>query len=557
MTFNCMKDRVDPDDRIDRRAVLKSVGVCAAAVIGNCSKAQTAQRGGGSSSAMLLKAESFKSYVDYFNGMAPEEVINYIPNSRSWAWMRDNIPYFACPDRHLEETYYYRWWAYRKAIKQTPKGFVLNEFLKPVKHATEYNAISCAFGLHVAEGRWMHDARFLDDYVRFWLKSGENGTLQPKFHQYSGWASYACYDRWLVNQDRAFLLSIEDSLKLDYATWQRDRQTAEGLFWQADVADGMESSISGGRKVKNLRPTINSYMFANAHALSLIASMADNAREAEQYAADAEKLRTLVQEKLWNQEAEFFETVLESGKSADVREQIGFTPWCFDLPDSNAKYCEAWKQLMDTSGFYAPYGLTTAEQRDPRCVIEFSGDDCQWNGPAWPFATSITLRALTNLLNHYKQDIVSKSDYFQTLITYAQSLSLLSPNGQRIPWVDENLDPYTGEWLARERKIQEGTFYGRGNHYNHSTFADGIITGLVGLRPAAGDTVEVNPLLPERKWEWFCLDNVLYHNRILTIVWDRTGTQFACGSGLRVFADGKQIAGSDQLAKVTGKLSPA
>jgi len=40
-----------------------------------------------------------------------------------------------------------------------------------------------------------------------------------------------------------------------------------GLFWQYDVRDGMEESISGSRTNKNLRPTINSYMFGNAGRL--------------------------------------------------------------------------------------------------------------------------------------------------------------------------------------------------------------------------------------------------------------------------------------------------
>ena len=35
-----------------------------------------------------------------------------------------------------------------------------------------------------------------------------------------------------------------------------------------------------------------------------------------------------------------------------------------------------------------------------------------------------------------------------------------------------------------------------------------MITGLVGLRPRLDDTIEVNPLIPTDKWDWFCLDNV-------------------------------------------------
>ncbi len=113
--------------------------------------------------------------------------------------MKSNIPFFACPDPDIEATYYYRWWAYRKHIENTPAGFILTEFLKPVKHATTYNAISCAAGLHISEGRWLNDPKYLDDYIRFWLRGGEKGALQEHFHQFSGWMAAAVYDRWLAD----------------------------------------------------------------------------------------------------------------------------------------------------------------------------------------------------------------------------------------------------------------------------------------------------------------------------------------------------------------------
>jgi hypothetical protein len=53
----------------------------------------------------------------------------------------------------------------------------------------------------------------------------------------------------------------------------KDRRTESGLFWQTDVKDGMEESLSGGSREQNASPTINSYMFGNAKALSAIAAL--------------------------------------------------------------------------------------------------------------------------------------------------------------------------------------------------------------------------------------------------------------------------------------------
>lgn len=138
-----------------------------------------------------------------------------------------------------------------------------------------------------------------------------------------------------------------------------------------------------------------------------------------------------------------------------MRENIGFTPWYFDLPDDRAGFEVAWKQLMDPQGFYAPFGPTTAERRSPGFQIPYTGDDCQWNGPSWPFATTITLRALANVLNGYHQNGVGREDYFETFLIYTRSQHLKLDDGRTVPWIDEDLNPLTGEWLARAMKIRK------------------------------------------------------------------------------------------------------
>ncbi|UCG49032.1 MAG: hypothetical protein JSU94_04465 [Phycisphaerales bacterium] len=510
--------------------------------------------------AGVLEADSFGHYVESFNAGDEELYVQHIPNEKAWDFLRGNIPLLECPDADFERTYYFRWWTFRKHIKSTPDGFVITEFLPKVGWSGKHNTINCPAGHHFYEGRWLHDQRYLDDYAVFWFRKG--GSVRS----YSFWAADAMYARYLVNQNKEFLLGLLGDLVENYRAWEKGWKRGRfdvgrhenGLFLQIDDRDGMEVSIGGS----GYRPTINSYMYGDAVAISRIAELAGRKELAAEYRGKAAEIKRLVQTRLWDGEAKFFKT-LPAGRDrvlVDVREELGYTPWYFNLPD--AGYEEAWRQLTDAKGFYAPFGPTTAEQRHPRFAVSYSGHECQWNGPSWPFATTQTLVGLANVLNNYRQEVVGKSDYFETLRIYTKSHRLKREDGRVVPWIDENLNPFTGDWVSRTRlkSWKDGSWDAgkggkeRGKDYNHSAYCDLIISGLVGLRPRADEVVEVNPLVPEGMWDWFCLDRVLYHERIVTILWDKTGEKYGRGKGLRVFADGKEIARRQTLGRVTVRL---
>ena len=161
---------------------------------------------------MILDPADYAHYVERFNSMEAETVQNVVPNSAAWSWMIAKVPLFDCPDDQFEETYYFRWWTYRKHIKQTPDGLVLTEFLQPVGHAGPYNTISCAFGHQLAEGRWLVDQQPLDQYTLFWFRSGPNGGRAKHFHKFSSWAAAAIYDRYLVTGNRDFVVDLLNDL---------------------------------------------------------------------------------------------------------------------------------------------------------------------------------------------------------------------------------------------------------------------------------------------------------------------------------------------------------
>ena len=675
----------------------------------------------------VLDHSLLKDYVTRFNA-DDEEMFSNIKNKDAYTFLENNIPLFDCPDEDFRRTYYFRWWMYRKHVKKTEDGYVVTEFMPPVGWAGKHNTISCPAGHHFYEGRWLHDPQVMDDYATFWLRKG--GALRS----YSFWIANAYYNRNLVTPNNAFLIDLLPDLIKNYEAWEVGRvegrpphqfhigKRENGMFYISDGHDGGEVSIGG----YGFRPTLNSFMYGDAKAIAEIARMAGKGDIATEYEQKAATMKKLVQEKLWDPQAQFFKIltgprmahredsgdskrprhtwwaqerlggeewvqydfekpvnlsgsevlwyhkinpdgksgcsipaswkleylkdgawhpvttediygvatnqynrlnftplttsairlnaktkagfsagilewrVFANGKNiaatakasasytdkfagtltalndepappkkkqhhsklVDVRELYGYTPWYFNLPDPG--YEAGWKELMDPKGFFAKFGPTFAEQRHPGFKLSYEDHECQWNGPSWPLATCNVLTSLANLLNNYDQDVIGKDAYFETFQCYTRSHQLKREDGKVVPWIDENIHPYTGDWIARTRlhdwakndpdwaKKKGG--HHRGKDYNHSTYNDLIITGLVGLRPRADDTVEINPLLPADKWDYFCLDNVLYHGKKLTIIWDKTGKEYGKGKGLTLLINGQQAAHKAQLEKITAPL---
>ena len=515
--------------------------------------------------AQVLKDTDFSHYADFFNSVDDEQIKNSISNAECWDWMQANIPLFECPDKEIEEIYYYRWWVYRKHIRETPAGYVISEFLPDVKHAKKYNTIACAAGLHVDEGKWLHNKKYISEYLRFWLS--DEG--EPR--HYSSWFATSVYEYCTTIGDFTLAREVLAKLVENFKGWENSNLHESGLFWSHDDRDGGEYSISGS----GLRPTLNSYMFADAHSISKMSRQFGLEKQAKEFEKKADDLRMLVQKKLWDSRDDFFCTLpldkfddkiktydhREVDANRHVRELYGYFPWRFGLPESGFE--SAWSQLLDIDGFYAPFGPTTAEQRHP-LFMKNRIKRCQWDGSSWPFATSLTLGGMRNLLHHYDQSIIEKGDFFDLMKIYAHSQHRTLPYGEIIPWVGESLHPHSGIWLSRAIALDmdipavatsywkdKNTAILRGKDYNHSSYCDLVISGLVGLEINVDGSATVDPLLQEDTWDWFCLDDVDYNGQTLTVFWDKTGDKYNKGKGFYLLVNGKQVFHSEHITSAT------
>jgi hypothetical protein len=498
--------------------------------------------------------------------------VRYFSNDAPW--FEKNIPFFDCSDPQITQIYYYRWELYKSHLKDLgSRGYIVTEFLDDVSWAMKpYQSLNDATAFHINEGRWLKDGRYVDDYINF-MYSGPataRGVLYGNDRHFSEAIAAATYDRYLADGDRAFAIKNLGSMERIFQLWTNRFDAAKGLYFIEPIADATEYTISsidasGGKDGflhgDAFRPTINSFMFANAAAISKLAALADDTNSAEIFAADAAAIKGSVETNLWNNGMEHF---IDRYKADNQfvhywdfirgRELAGYVPWAFELPDHDPKYDASWKHLLSPDELAGPYGLRTVEpsyeyyMRQYRYVTVDGKryEECQWNGPTWPFDTTLVLLATANLLNDYTQDVVHADGYVRMLKQYTREHYL---NGE--PDLQEDYNPDTGNVIVGLQ---------RSHNYNHSGYNNLIITGLAGLRPRADNIVEINPLIPTdssstNTLDYFCLENVPYHGQLVTILYDRDGKHYKKGVGLSVYVNGSEALKPSALGRKTIPIS--
>lgn len=505
----------------------------------------------------LLKPADYHHYILKFDAQELAATRQAAPDE--WPWLEENIPLFDCSNKEFEEMYYFRWFAWEKHVVHTPDhGYLITEWL----HRPDLpngGVLPDAAPFHLGEARWLRNPEIAEDYAHYWISP----DARPRLYSFA--LASSVRDITLATGDAKLGTGMLSGLVANYDAWVATQfDPSVGLFWSIDTRDAMEKSIGGD----GYRPTLNSYMVGDARAIADFAQAAGDSSIAKQFEANADTLEHTMESKLWNPKDEFYEVLSPAANSgirkqkkftdggtvlklSGVRELIGYIPWEYYQPAPS--HAVAWKQLFDPQGFAGKYGPATAERRSPRFRFP-SSDQCTWNGPSWPYATTQTLLALADVLNGPPQPHIGKEQYYQLFANYVRGQHLKLADGQTIDWIDEDLDADTDEWIAKEMLIEKHKQVGRGNYYNHSGFADPLITGMIGLRPRPDGKLVLDPLAPPGEWSYFAIDGLPYHGHLLTIVYDQTGRHYHRGRGLTLFVDGKKLAGRATLGPLEADL---
>lgn len=499
---------------------------------------------------------------------ATEICTSYFGNDAAWYIPR--IPLFQSSDTKLNDVYYYRWNIYRAHQRDLgANGYISTEFIDDVSwELFPFAALNDATGFHLGEGRWLRDRRFAHDYVDFMYTLHPETSTYGNDRHFSEAIADSSWRVFLVDGDLGAISQHLDAMKTIYEQWYDHFDSSKGLYWVEPLADATEYTISsidasGGQDGftggDSFRPSINSYMYANAKAIASIAALTGDSATEQLYTSRADWLQGNFTASLWNSTFEHFidrfkvdNQYVKYWDFIRGRELVGLVPWNFDfVPASSpeADYSAAWKHALAADELRGEAGLRTAEPSYEYYMRQYRYDsvsklkECQWNGPIWPFQTTQALGAMSNLLDHYNQSVVTNGDYVDLLRQYTQ----LHFDSAGVLNLEEDYYPNNGSALVG---------LARSPHYFHSGYVDLILSGLVGIRPRADDTLEVNPLV-DGSIAWFRVDGVPYHGHDVSVQWDADGSHFGGGAGLVVEVDGAEVASSPTLARLVTPISAA
>jgi len=478
------------------------------------------------------------------------------------AWFVDRIPLFESSDENITDVYYYRWGIFRTHQRDLGQhGFVSTEFINDVSWQTEpWATLTDAAGFHLNEGKWLRDLRFKNNYAVFMYSNNSDPWRFSESMAAAVWSGY------LVDGDSDFATSLLGEMQTTWEGWSNRSYAAyvddAGMYWVEPLLDATEYTISsidasggydGFTGGDAFRPTINSYQYANALAIANLADMTGNSSAADIYRQRAADLKEKVHQWLWNTTFEHFIDRHAEHNNPNVtyfqpirgRELAGYLPWTHDLAEDNATYAQAWKHILNSSQLAAPHGLRTVEPSYEYYMRQYRYEgvqpECQWNGPIWPYQTTQVLTGLANLLDHYpnSQGTIHVSDYTNILRQYAK----LHYNPERggILDIEEDYYPDTGSPIVG---------LARSPHYFHSGFNDLVLTGFVGIRPQANDSLVVNPLADPSQVSYFRADHIIYHGHEIAVQWDATGEKYG-KAGLQVELDGRVVAEATSLQRLT------
>ena len=496
-------------------------------------------------------AEAFRDGVTEFN--------------RRWA---QDIPYIDVPDPALEKAIVYRWWGERyNSLDANEPGYIY-QYPVTIEGVNLYqNAIVLTQPMHLQDTKWIRNPYLAYGQIlnvgelsgsSAFLDSPGHSSWNNHYSQYLGTAGLEAYNVHgggpEIAERFAYYFEWDGKGQLEHYDGDGNKliqYTAN--YMPGNDADAISFGYpksGGGQGIERPESAYVWGAFDAARQLYEIAGAPED--KVEEMAEAADEIRDAILDRLWNDEMKMFLArttqgalaATTAGGNPNPLSDRGFIPAresnLYDVYAQNLipvedaeKYKDGFRFLRYGDNFPI-FPFYTANQYD-RSRYNIGGSNNFSN-----INFTVQYRGVRSALRYYDPDHEYVTPEYASRLLNWMAWSIY-PNGNVLA---PNQAEYYSNWNASTKTFNR-------NNPNHIMLGNMnyiFVEDMGGIQPRSDDKIELWPI--DFGYEHFMVNNLRYHGKDVTIVWDEDGSEYGMGAGYMLFVDGEKVLTADGLGRL-------
>lgn len=513
----------------------------------------------------------FKVVMSFTTDEIPESVTDYerfaeydnqealsAQKSEYNKWWGDNIPYIDVPNKAVQKAIDYRWWSERfNTLDANIPGYDY-QYPVTVEGCLGYNnAIILTQPMHLQDVKWMRNAYLPYGMLLSAGNSSQSSAFLDNPGNRSNWNNH--YGQYLATAGAEAFNVIGGDTKLAETLAYYFEHDAKGqldhygnhsndylidyqsVYMTGNDADTISMHVPGIGKWKSHGE--NAYVYGAADAASKMYALAGNTEKSEELKELAGNIQKDILDILWCSKCNKFETrAVQPGK--DFTSHNENQPNLVELSESNnynyfsegvvptdaasiAKYKKAFEAFTDGEQFpIFPY--YTANQKHNKMAQEVFGFQGSNNFSNINF--TVQARAYEAALRTYDKEQEYITDEMLACMAEWMAWNIYPDEGDvRYP---NNNEFYNIDGKDNSNYYRSWIYHNILGNYNYIFIED-----MAGMQARADDKIELSPI--DFSYDYFMVNNLKYHGKDVTIVWDKNGGHYGNGipKGYSLYVD--------------------
>jgi hypothetical protein len=511
-----------------------------------------------------------RTEFDRYAALTPDEAFRDGVTAFNERWAKD-IPYIDVPSPAVEKAILYRWWGERYNSLDTNESGYVYQFPVTIEGVNLYeNAIVLTQPMHLQDTKWMRNPYLAYGQIlnvgelsgsSAFLDSPGDGSWNNHYSQYigtSGLEAYSVHGGGTdIAEKFAYYFEKDGVGQLEHYDGNDNNLISyTANYMPGNDADALtfgysKSPTSNGRS--NIERPESAYVWGDFDAAAKLYGVAGASQtKIDELNDKAGDIKDAIQNLLWDPEEKMFLAKTMEGTTANG-------------PSSRPNHLTDKTHIpVRESNLYDVYAQNLLDPADYETYVDgFRFLSYGDNFPIFPFYTA----------NQYDKSIVSGgSNNFSNInftVQYRGVRSGLRYYDPDRKWIDEAYAARLLDWMAWSvypnagdlRVPSQAEYYSNWNAtaktYNRNNHVHVMlgnmnyiyVEDMGGLQPRLDDKIELWPI--DLGYDYFMVNNVRYHGKDVTLVWDEDGSKYGLGAGYSLFIDGVKKVSVDKLGKFT------